>query len=286
MYSALHNFNPRSPHGERQIVWEYVAPRLLFQSTLPARGATRSVLLVPPRSAFQSTLPARGATCAEVIVLQSPAISIHAPRTGSDVAGYQLPRAAVISIHAPRTGSDAGVGGRTCATPYFNPRSPHGERHAHICDGVALTQFQSTLPARGATIPESHERRIKNISIHAPRTGSDQVAQSLIICAALFQSTLPARGATMCTVTRCSMWKISIHAPRTGSDPLRTGLPLLVCISIHAPRTGSDLCPDRLPCWKADFNPRSPHGERPTGKADAPSPWHFNPRSPHGERRR
>ena len=56
-------------------------------------------------------------------------------------------------------------------------------------------------------------------------------------------------------------------------------------ISIHAPRTGSDGDGTALPCRQANFNPRSPHGERPL-----PTPWsfggavHFNPRSPHGER--
>ena len=33
------------------------------------------------------------------------------------------------------------------------------------------------------------------------------------------------------------------------------------------------------------FNPRSPHGERPTSETEKLSTRHFNPRSPHGERR-
>ena len=55
----------------------------------------------------------------------------------------------------------------------FNPRSPHGERprvHAH---GLADVRFQSTLPARGATAGKVLHARGGNISIHAPRTGSD-----------------------------------------------------------------------------------------------------------------
>ena len=56
-------------------------------------------------------------------------ISIHAPRTGSDpMDGIQLSLFG-ISIHAPRTGSD-------------------GNR---LSDGHAC-EFQSTLPARGATL--------------------------------------------------------------------------------------------------------------------------------------
>ena len=34
---------------------------------------------------------------------------------------------------------------------YFNPRSPHGERHNSITDKETLLEFQPTLPARGAT---------------------------------------------------------------------------------------------------------------------------------------
>ena len=56
-------------------------------------------------------------------------------------------------------------------------------------------------------------------------------------------------------------------------------------ISIHAPRTGSDGLPRAGDERGGDFNPRSPHGERPRRhgtprltRAD------FNPRSPHGER--
>ena len=84
---------------------------VLFQSTLPARGAT------PAKESsanlykvFQSTLPARGATIHKAGVQESGAISIHAPRTGSD------------RVHADfrRDVFD------------FNPRSPHGERQRKV----------------------------------------------------------------------------------------------------------------------------------------------------------
>ena len=57
-----HDFNPRSPHGERL-----------------ASTAKRSY-----RSPFQSTLPARGATRGWFTEENFTYISIHAPRTGSD----------------------------------------------------------------------------------------------------------------------------------------------------------------------------------------------------------
>ena len=107
-HTKLHpHFNPRSPHGERRgrgdldavfIVISIHAPRTgsdvaflrfghveVFQSTLPARGATTRT---PPSFAtdltFQSTLPARGATQPRHTVVLYMRISIHAPRTGSD----------------------------------------------------------------------------------------------------------------------------------------------------------------------------------------------------------
>ena len=146
-----------------------------------------------------------------------------------------------ISIHAPRTGSDIRV--RWCRRnhPDFNPRSPHGERLD--CQGkrVYRSQFQSTLPARGATAWTAGMLSwTRRISIHAPRTGSDCRGFSPGAAPPPFQSTLPARGATFVAVFRERGDLISIHAPRTGSDQSATR------------RAGAG----------AYFNPRSPHGER------------------------
>ena len=55
---------------------------------------------------FQSTLPARGATRVACIRQHAVDISIHAPRTGSDAKSIILCYNTSISIHAPRTGSD------------------------------------------------------------------------------------------------------------------------------------------------------------------------------------
>ena len=58
---------------------------------------------------------------------------------------------------------------------YFNPRSPHGERRFRALQGLAAC----------------------DISIHAPRTGSDKKRNDLVARGLIFQSTLPARGATV-----------------------------------------------------------------------------------------
>ena len=57
-----------------------------------------------------------------------------------------------------------------------------------------------------------------DISIHAPRTGSDVPAAVILADIRLFQSTLPARGATFLHLLDERFNNISIHAPRTGSD--------------------------------------------------------------------
>ena len=147
------HFNPRSPRGERQpqfIIDSYID---IFQSTLPAGGATISTGRCLLTSVFQSTLPAGGATADNNTVLNKRfRISIHAPRGGSDI----LSQKAITS----RTN--------------FNPRSPRGERRFSTSRTSSRVLFQSTLPAGGATFALYPEDFDIYISIHAPRGGSDE----------------------------------------------------------------------------------------------------------------
>ena len=89
-----------------------------------------------------------------------------------------------------------------------------------MLEGTAVLweEFQSTLPVRGATKPGIQRIRIKGISIHAPREGSDSSFPSTLFMLRIFQSTLPVRGATLTTAPSTDFPKISIHAPREGSD--------------------------------------------------------------------
>ena len=130
--------------------------------------------------------------------------------------------------------------------PDFNPRSPHGERQKRATSANERIEFQSTLPARGATTVEDiryeiceisihaprtgsdfchwSTDRLVSISIHAPRTGSDKSRRAQSVCQKIFQSTLPARGATVALRQQpCDRLRISIHAPRTGSDQKQAG---------------------------------------------------------------
>ena len=146
----------------------------LFQSTLPLRGATTTVTSQFTALKFQSTLPLRGATVWGPDVLPDAWISIHAPLTGSDQLGDSRRRINFISIHAPLTGSDNCIGYGRLIFAHFNPRSPYGERQFKVLSREATKIFQSTLPLRGATcLLIDCEIQVRNISIHAPLTGSD-----------------------------------------------------------------------------------------------------------------
>ncbi len=191
---------------------------------------------------FQSTLPARGATRINRVVRASDVISIHAPRTGSDAehqcdlayrrlfqstlpargATYHPGRKKsrfCISIHAPRTGSDREFTDRAdgavkfqstlpargathlpwqqphCADD-FNPRSPHGERHlwASICP--LRTYFNPRSPHGERRHYYHTDNAGKHFNPRSPH--GERLALLIILPQDLqFQSTLPARGATL-----------------------------------------------------------------------------------------
>ena len=101
---------------------------------------------------------------------------------------------------------------------YFYPRSPRGERL------YAGLQHAGSL----------------QISIHAPREGSDLYITCKTNGGAQFLSTLPARGATIHPPLPSCWNTISIHAPREGSDAI-----------YQNPRNHVQ-----------HFYPRSPRGER------------------------
>ena len=146
---------------------------------------------------------------------------------------------------------------------YFNPRSPDGERLRYRCGMVKRFLFQSTLPGWGATPREINFRArnyfnprspdgerldsklvfgLTEISIHAPRMGSDPFSLGTFLTSILFQSTLPGWGATRAIVplrlqqgefqSTLPGWGATLGAVHAHGGDL--------VISIHAPRMGSD----------------------------------------------
>ena len=145
-------------------------------------------------------------------------VLIHFSVRGAARHAEQQQRLQRISIRAPREGSDDSEADQILCEDDFNPRSPRGERPYTIAEARKALQFQSTLPARGATACTLAPVGAADISIHAPREGSDATQKRRKAYEAEFQSTLPARGATQSRVDPGQDHMISIHAPREGSD--------------------------------------------------------------------
>ena len=179
-------------------------------------------------------------------------ISIHAPRMGSDTSAI-LPSIVVvsfqstlpgwgatvpvmpwdagtrISIHAPRMGSDCGVPFLGYVLPYFNPRSPDGERLTVKTYIVRIRHFNPRSPDGERPDYRHSAGQVRYISIHAPRMGSDPPCFNGTVSSTTFQSTLPGWGATIVLRHQIVKITISIHAPRMGSDhtPLIFGRSLI-----------------------------------------------------------
>ena len=146
---------------------------------------------------FQPTLPARGATRRPDSRTPGKAISTHAPRTGSDFLPNQclrvLPYFNPRSPHGERPYSNFAYA--RCKN--FNPRSPHGERRLQSrASRRERLAFQPTLPARGATRrADSYIICTINFNPRSPH-GERRLSACKRRCSCQFQPTLPARGAT------------------------------------------------------------------------------------------
>ena len=146
------------------------------------------------------------------------------------------------------------------------------------------------------------------ISIHAPRTGSDAGVSADLRSEHNFNPRSP-HGERQCSLPQpLGAFQISIHAPRTGSDlettsdwcqievfqstlPAR-GATAIACLTDtlanfnpRSPHGERPNCTSWGCYLQHNFNPRSPHGERLFSDAFDVRLQHFNPRSPHGERR-
>ena len=170
-----------------------------------------------------------------------------------------------ISIHAPREGCDV----------------------EWMALGLLVLRFQSTHPARGATLVSTTPTPwASNFNPRTPRG----VRLAIIEAAAArerFQSTHPARGATNSKAFWASRKVISIHAPREGCDashrlaPHRSapfqsthpargatlsrdpGLTIAPGFQSTHPARGATRGTNLAATIRSNFNPRTPRGVRP-----------------------
>ena len=221
--STQEHFNPRSPHGER----------LKYQ---------RDVNIVIK---FQSTLPARGATKARAQRWNRLVISIHAPRTGSDILLFSSKAAFFYfnprSPHGERRihtsahlqanskfQSTLPARGATNCTSWgcylqrnFNPRSPHGERRYRAKTTAARMKHFNPRSPHGERRPRMvASSAARNFNPRSPHGERPLNAYGITETKA-FQSTLPARGATYRAKTTAARMKHfnprSPHGERLGS---------------------------------------------------------------------
>ena len=235
----------------------------LFQSTHPARGATRSGFLTPTVDQFQSTHPARGATIAAISSGLSTSFQSTHPARGATVRRPPFCFHFDISIHAPREGSRLCPTQRWWHVGNFNPRTPRGVRRSVMRSSICSNSISIHAPREGCDErPCCTSRLDAIISIHAPREGCDYWDALALLDGAIsihapregcdlartngkagaqnfnprtprgvrptsawpltgpsiFQSTHPARGATVCKLRAGHGRIISIHAPREGCD--------------------------------------------------------------------
>ena len=168
----------------------------IFQSTLPARGATRGQqsagLLVHyfnPRSPHGE----RPLQCFRLG--QGRHFNPRSPHGERRFSRF-LPRfAVIISIHAPRTGSDDGSRRHFEKRGNFNPRSPHGERRIAWNSKTARSYFNPRSPHGERRWNCSKRRYTSHFNPRSPH-GERRADVKLTLKQCSFQSTLPARGAT------------------------------------------------------------------------------------------
>ena len=126
--------------------------------------------------------------------------------------------------------------------------------------------------------------RGKRISTHAPHTGSDRQQDRCTTMIGYFNSRSPygERSGESGTAGMCDAFQLTL--PIRGA--MRPGIRALVPVEIstHAPHTGSDRFLENGRRHHADFNSRSPYGERSSRGTRRAARRNFNSRSPYGER--
>ena len=202
-----------------------------FQSTRPARDATRHILIgphpccsfnprarggrdatAPPRSVMHSHVsihaPAGGATQKTISTRdENSSVSIHAPAGGATDKGQLVARHRVVSIHAP-------AGGATC--PVATWRS-------------SLHRFQSTRP-RGARL--SHHNSLIRRTVPAPLREPNACCQQR-------QTSKVSPGTNTLSINRLDMREPIRQSMSTWGSP-QTGRPAECGMGQMVPRRSAD----------------------------------------------
>ena len=129
----------------------------------------------------------------------------------------------------------------------------------------ASDRFQSTLPAWGETKTPDAQRSGDRISIHSPRMGRDTTG-TLTRRAVVDFNPLSPHGERHVVVTHTNKaGAFQSTLPAWGETDLAGYLARHGIFQSTLPAWGETGRPGKRAC-DGDFNPLSPHGERPTGK--------------------
>ncbi len=124
--------------------------------------------------------------------------------------------------------------------PYFNSRSPCGERYGKTWGRIPHMRFQLTLPMRGAIVRRLISSLIGLFQLTLPMRGAmhrGDGARHIL----LFQLTLPMRGAMRARASMpASVSPFQLTLPMRGAIQTRTTDSTRMPISTHAPHAGSD----------------------------------------------
>ena len=176
------HFNPLSPHGERR------------NGTGKPKGILAISIHSPRMGRDTHRRNGRGCTYRT--------ISIHSPRMGRDFSSMYTANPIIqFQSTLPAWGETNRFTVMRSNRQYFNPLSPHGERHYKTGVNIMATDFNPLSP-------------------HGERPSP--FANAIAFCK--FQSTLPAWGETKMQQNLSAGQKISIHSPRMGRDSKRTQL--------------------------------------------------------------
>ena len=163
----------------------------------PRGGSDQALEILEVKPDISIHAPRGGSDMGRPISRPNRRISIHAPRGGSDLDGCsQCACVLDISIHAPRGGSDHRWGRFGSPIKHFNPRSPWGERRNSMPSFFSSYNFNPRSPWGERPYALICDHFFRDISIHAPRGGSDLFCFLILHQIFEFQSTLPVGGAT------------------------------------------------------------------------------------------
>ena len=166
----------------------------------------------------------------------------------------------------------------------FNPRPPRGGRLGLLPHLLHALGFQSTPPARGATVKMKVRRWSMSISIHAPREGGDGNAVEVPFSSSDFNPRPPRGGRLTWACAKSLYCDFNPRPPRGGrqfplvspdgyqgfqsTPPARGATP---CFTISKsptlfqstpPARGATQDHHRGPRRQGHFNPRPPRGGR------------------------